>query len=83
MIQEDCSASDSSDEERWEEIDEEAEETRCLFSDKVFPSLDDAMSHLKNSYSFDLSEMKQKFSMDFYSYIKVSSVSVLQSCSVH
>lgn len=70
LLQEDCS-SDSSDEEKWEESEEEAEVTKCLFSDKVFPSLDDAIRHLKTSYNFDLAEMKLKYSMDFYSYMKV------------
>lgn len=63
-------SSDSSDEEKWEEIDE-VEETRCLFSDEVFTSLDEALIHLKRKYNFDLAEMKLKYSMDFYSYIKV------------
>ena len=71
LIAEDCSASDSSDEEKWEEIDEEVEEIKCLFSDKVFSSIEDALKHLKSNYDFDLAEMKQKYSMDFYSYIKV------------
>lgn len=70
LIDENCS-DDSSDEEKWDEVDEEDEETKCLFSDKVFPTLDDAISHLKSSYNFDLTEMKQKHSMDFYSYMKV------------
>lgn len=80
LVQEDCS-SDSSDEEKWEEIEEEAEETKCLFSDKVFSSLDDAIRHLRTSYNFDLAEMKVKYSMDFYSYIKVCCWFVNCSCS--
>lgn len=64
--------SGSSDEENWEEIDETAEEVKCLFSDKVFKTIDEAIDHLKSSYNFDLSEMKEKYSMDFYSYVKVS-----------
>lgn len=74
----DCGASDdSSDEEKWEEIDEEAEETRCLFSGKFFTSVDDALEYLKSHYKFDLAELKQKYSMDFYSYIKVTLLSTL------
>jgi len=65
-----CSDSDS-DEENWEEEVEE-QETKCLFSDEVFPSIDSAVEHLKTAYKFDLAELKAKHSMDFYSYIKVS-----------
>ena len=71
LVAEDCS-SDSSDEEKWQEDDEEVEETRCLFSDKTFASLEDAIEHLKSFYKFDFAEVKQRHSMDFYSYIKVS-----------
>jgi hypothetical protein len=68
-----CSDSDS-DEEKWEEVEEveDVEETRCLFSDKVFPSIEEALNFLKKTYNFDLSELKQKYSMDSYNYIKVS-----------
>lgn len=67
-------SSESSDEENWEELEEaEAEEvTRCLFSEKSFTSLDEAIIYLKASHNFDLAEMKTKYSMDFYSYIKVT-----------
>lgn len=71
LIDEDC-ASDSSDEEKWDEIEEDAEVTKCLFSDKEFPSIEEAISHLKTAYKFDLAELKAKHSMDFYSYMKVS-----------
>lgn len=71
MIADDCTDSDSNEENWEEENDEEAEETRCLFSDKKFPNIDDAIKHLKISYNFDLGEMKQKHHMDFYDYIKV------------
>ncbi|CRK92142.1 CLUMA_CG005725, isoform A [Clunio marinus] len=71
LIDENCET-DSSDEDQWEEeIDESVEITKCLFSDKTFPNLNDAIEHLKNIYNFDLSEMKRKYSMDIYSYIKM------------
>lgn len=71
LVDENCS-DDDSDEELWqEENEEEDEKTKCLFSDKVFASLDDAISHLKSAYKFDLAELKIKHQMDFYSYMKV------------
>lgn len=75
LVREDCSDSDSSDEEKWLEEDDEVEETRGLFDDKTFPSLEEAIADLKKNFNFDLAEMKQKHSMDFYSYIKVSVIS--------
>lgn len=74
-MREDCSDSDSSDEEKWLEEDDEVEETRGLFDDKTFPSLEEAIADLKTNFNFDLAEMKQKHSMDFYSYIKVKVIS--------
>lgn len=69
---EDGRDSDSSDEEKWIEDEQEVEETtKCLFSDKTFASLDEAILHLKSSYNFDLAAIKQKHAMDFYSYIKM------------
>lgn len=71
LVDENCS-DDDSDEELWqEESDEDAERTQCLFSDKEFPALDDAISYLKITYNFDLAELKLKHQMDFYSYMKV------------
>lgn len=56
-----------------EECDDEEEQTKCLFSDKVFASLEDAIDNMKSKFNFDLAEMKKKHSMDFYSYMKVRS----------
>lgn len=68
LVQENCSDGEDSDE--WLE-DAEEEETIDLFSSKSFKSIENAIEFLKSEYSFDLSEIKAKYSMDQYSFIKV------------
>ena len=70
---ENADISDDSDEEKWEEIrdDKDEEETTCLFCDLKFSSIEKAIPHLDQVHHFDLKELKGKYLMDFYSYIKV------------
>lgn len=71
MINED-EISDDSDEEKWEEVkDEDEEVTACLFCELKFSSIEKAIPHLDQVHQFNLRSLKEKYSMDFYSYIKV------------
>ncbi|KAG5675485.1 hypothetical protein PVAND_005385 [Polypedilum vanderplanki] len=65
--------SDSDDEEKWIEINEDNDSVniRCLFCSSEFPSIENSFEHLQNVHQFNLVEYKTKFSMDFYSYIKM------------
>jgi len=73
----DTICSDSDDDDKWEEIkdddniDEDNEPTNCLFCNEIFPKIDLAIEHLKLEHHFDLAEIKAKFNMDEYSYIKL------------
>lgn len=73
LVDESCSDNDS-DEENWNEIDEEALPTRSLFDNVEFATIEDAIDDMKTRYKFDLTEMKQKHAMDFYSYMKAITI---------
>lgn len=71
LVNENClPESDSSDEENWIET-EENEETRCLFCHEMFSAIEKAINHLNAAHHFNLRNLKEQHSMDFYSYIKV------------
>lgn len=63
--------SDNSDEEGWEETEDQTEPTKCLFCEVTENSIEDSIQHLKDSHNFSLAELKEKFQMDQYSFIKV------------
>lgn len=48
-----------------------AEQTTCLFCDKQFLTIAVALDHCRTDHDFDLLELKSKFYMDCYSYIKM------------
>ncbi|KAH8420863.1 hypothetical protein KR222_006954, partial [Zaprionus bogoriensis] len=56
-----------------EEMDEddEGESTTCLFCTKVFSGVEAAIEHLKAEHKVDLLQLKQKFQMDQYAFIKL------------
>jgi hypothetical protein len=60
-----------SDDDKWHEINEEEEITDCLFCPSQFSVIEKAIEHLKSDHQFDLIELKSKYSMDSYSFIKV------------
>lgn len=64
-------AGDGTDDE-WNEMEQDNEPTRCLFCDTVEESIEQAIQHLVVKHQCDLSEIKERFNMDQYSYIKVS-----------
>uniref|UniRef100_A0A8C3Q3X0 Protein arginine N-methyltransferase 3 n=1 Tax=Geospiza parvula TaxID=87175 RepID=A0A8C3Q3X0_GEOPR len=63
------------DEEEEEEGEEEgaavAQQTRCLFCDRLFSSAEAVFSHCKTEHQFDVSDVIQKHGLDFYGYIKL------------
>lgn len=70
--EEDDAAIDSDeDEEKWIEIKEDEDNIICLFCDNSSNNFDKALEHLTTKHNINLSNMKQKFEMDEYSFIKV------------
>ncbi|CAK1544238.1 unnamed protein product [Leptosia nina] len=66
----------SSDEEQfeddeWQEMEASNTAVACLFCTNTLPSIDEAVSHCDSVHGFKLSELKIKFNMDCYSYIKL------------
>lgn len=64
-----CDENEDSDE--WDEMETTAEQTTCLFCDKVFLTIAVALDHCRTAHDFDLLELKTRFQMDCYSYIKM------------
>lgn len=50
----------------WEEENEEARPTRCLFSSETHPSPDAALRHAAQAFGFDLRALYRQHDMDFY-----------------
>ena len=50
----------------WEEENEEARPTRCLFSSETHPSPDAALRHAAQAFGFDLRALYKQHDMDFY-----------------
>ncbi|KAL0895102.1 hypothetical protein ABMA27_013559 [Loxostege sticticalis] len=66
----------SSDDENYEEEDWQEMETSntmvtCLFCSEVLPSVEEGFTHCGTVHSFNLNDLKLKFNMDCYSYIKM------------
>lgn len=61
----------SSDEEAWQEDDENGAPVRCLFCPNDLKSVEIAINHVNDEHKVDLVQMKRKFDMDQYSFIKV------------
>lgn len=52
-------------------MDAEGEATTCLFCSSVFASLELAIEHLNKEHKVNLPQLKQKFQMDQYGFIKL------------
>ncbi|EDV92585.1 protein arginine N-methyltransferase 1 [Drosophila grimshawi] len=69
----------SSDDEAYNDIEDDDEEigeddgeqTTCLFCTQVAKSIDVAIDHLNSQHNVNLSQLKQKFQMDQYAFIKL------------
>ncbi|XP_018324278.1 protein arginine N-methyltransferase 1 isoform X2 [Agrilus planipennis] len=55
----------------WNEMEVSGEQTTCLFCPSQFHTIAVALDHCRTEHNFDLLELKNKFSMDCYSYIKM------------
>lgn len=58
-------------EDEWEEMEESDSVLECLFCKETFSNITSAFSHCKIEHNFDISSLKIKHDMDFYSYIKL------------
>lgn len=52
-------------------MDAEGEATTCLFCSDVFASIELAIEHLNKKHKVNLPQLKQKFKMDQYGFIKL------------
>ncbi|KAI8877085.1 hypothetical protein K501DRAFT_230806 [Backusella circina FSU 941] len=53
----------------WEEVEQEP--TMCLFDEKVFPSPNEVIQHLKIDHDFDVATIKKEKDLDFYGVIRL------------
>lgn len=60
-------------EDEFEDNFEEEESVKCLFCEKVLNGFQSVLKHLEVSHDFNLQSIHDKFQMDQYSFIKVSS----------
>lgn len=65
----DCDSDD--DDDKWEEMGEQIEVTKCLFCHNLENTIELAIDHLAEVHNFVLSDLKTKFMMDQYSFIKM------------
>jgi len=59
--------------------EDEGESTTCLFCTKTFPCIDQAIDHLKD-HNVDLMQLKNKFQMDQYAFIKL--INYIRGCKI-
>lgn len=55
----------------WDEIETNKEQTTCLFCSLQFRTIAVALDHCRTEHNFDLLELKNRFNMDCYSFIKL------------
>lgn len=63
--------SDFTDDDSDEEPMEQGEATTCLFCAEVLPSIENALEHIKSAHNVNFSQLKAKFHMDQYHFIKL------------
>lgn len=68
-IEDDSDFTDDDDSE--EESMDDTEPTTCLFCTEVLKSVDLALEHITKQHGINFSQMKTKFNMDQYSFIKL------------
>ncbi|XP_058451666.1 protein arginine N-methyltransferase 1 [Malaya genurostris] len=57
--------------EEWEIAEEQNEPVRCLFCEQVSPTMTTAIRHARERHEFDLAQVRRRFHLDEYSYIKM------------
>ncbi|KAH8203251.1 hypothetical protein TruAng_002549 [Truncatella angustata] len=72
----DSESSDSreEDEEGWDDVDQDEEETQqviSLLDDKVFPDVLSMLDYCKEKHSFDFLALRQKLQLDFHGCVKL------------
>lgn len=68
-LSEDEDAADESD--GWDEMETNGEQTTCLFRALQFRTIAVALDHCRSEHNFDLLDLKMKYNMDCYSFIKM------------
>lgn len=70
----DSSDSREEDEEGWDDVEQDEEETQqviSLLDDKVFPDVLSMLEHCKEKHSFDFLAVRQKLQLDFHGCVKL------------
>lgn len=62
---------DQFDEDEWQEMESGDVSIICLFCPTEFPNIEEAFKHCESTHNFRMNSLRQKFSMDCYSYIKL------------
>lgn len=71
LIDSTCDKADDADSDGWDEMDVTGEQTTCLFCPSQFLTIAVALDHCRTEHNFDLLELKTKYNMDCYSFIKM------------
>lgn len=58
-------------EDEWQEMESSNSMVTCLFCAEILPSVEEGVTHCSTVHSFNLNDLKPKFNMDCYSYIKM------------
>ncbi|KAK4886794.1 hypothetical protein RN001_003065 [Aquatica leii] len=66
-----CEGDDNDDSDGWDEMEVSGEQTTCLFCPSQFLTIAVALDHCRSEHQFDLLELKTKYNMDCYSFIKM------------
>ena len=72
----DSESSDSreEDEEGWNDVEQDEEETQeviSLLDDRVFPDVMSMLAHCKDAYGFDFLALRQRLQLDFHGCVKL------------
>ncbi|KAJ3578001.1 hypothetical protein NPX13_g2565 [Xylaria arbuscula] len=70
----DSESDDSRDEEGWNDVEEDEEETPeviSLLDDRVFPDVISMLAHCKDKHNFDFLAVRQKLQLDFHGCVKL------------
>jgi protein arginine N-methyltransferase 3 len=67
----DACGDENDDSDEWDEMEVTGEQTTCLFCPLQFLTIAVALDHCRTEHNFDLLELKNKYNMDCYSYIKM------------
>ncbi|KAI1428448.1 S-adenosyl-L-methionine-dependent methyltransferase [Xylaria sp. FL1777] len=70
----DSESDDSKDEEGWNDVEEDEEETPeviSLLDDRVFPDVISMLAHCKDKHNFDFLAVRQRLQLDFHGCVKL------------